>query len=237
MRRVAVCAALLVLLAGCGQAPKTVRERLPAMVLPKSAYGAQAAALRRTQPSGYLSNEQRARSDFDPLVTARLLARAGCQTGYALQFGLSRGQLSRAMQRGHGLLEVGSLAELYRDPPAVSRQFRRTVRDLRALVGKPLNLGGTLEGVTVVPVPGIGDEAVRLTLVVRVSGVRVQLTEVGFRAGRLAGVVVETWAGSTNVDPEVTSLARVLASRIGSSDQQPAKAATSAPASHFRARV
>lgn len=213
MRRVAAGAALVLLLTGCGHT-RTLRDRLSDMVLAKSAFGAQAASFGRLRPFGYLSNRKRAASDFDPLVTPESLGRAGRLTGYSLQFGLSEAQMSRALRRGRGLLEIGSLVELYRDGPSVSLQLRATVLDLHTLVGKPVRLGGRLEGLNVVRVPGLGDEAVRLTLVVRVSGVRVQLTEVGFRAGRLAGVVVETRADSKNVDPEVTSLPRALERKI-----------------------
>jgi hypothetical protein len=214
MRRVAAAAALLLLLPGCGHSPKTLRERLPLMVLPKSAFGEQAHAFGRARPFGYLSNKERAASDFDPLVTPVSLERAGRVTGYARQFGPNRAQTSQAMRKRRGLLEVGSLVELYQDGASVSRQLRASVRDLRSLVGKPVRFGARLEGVNVVRLPGVGDEAVRLTLATRVSGVRVQATEVGFRAGRMAGVVFETRADSKNVDPEVTSLARTLEQQI-----------------------
>jgi hypothetical protein len=209
VRRVAAAAALLLLVPGCGQS-RTLREQLPDMVLPKSAFRGQAAAFGRVRPFGYLSNRRRAASDFDPLVTPASLARAGRLTGYSLQFGLGRAQSSEILRRRRGLLQIGSLVELYRDGSSVSRQLRATVCDLRTLVGKPVRLGGTLDGLNVVRVAGLGDEGTRLTLVVRVSGVRVQLTEVGFRVGRLAGVVVEARADSKNIDPDVTSLARAL---------------------------
>src|SRR5439155_7482276 len=185
------------------------------MVLRKSVYGLQAAGFGKAGPSGVLSNERRAESDLDPLITPSYLTRAGRLSGYALQFGPGRSRISNALQQRNGLLEIGSLVELYRDEPSVSRELKKSVRDLRSLVGKPLNLGGTLERVRVTRVSGIGDEALRLTLVVRVSGVRIHITEVGFRSGRLAGIVAETRADATNVDAELTSLARALDRRIG----------------------
>lgn len=210
----------MVLLAGCGGGhpkarPSTdPRVQLSAMVLPKAALGPEAARFVKVGPSGLLTNERRAASDLDPLVSTASLAKAGRISGYALEFGLGHSQMSGAFSRGAGLVEIGTLVELYRDEGSVTRQMRKSLADLRQLVGKPLNLGGTLERAQTFPVRGSAGRAIGIRFTVRIAGTRVHITQVAFRSGPFAGIAVETRADTNDVAAEVTSLAQRLDSQI-----------------------
>jgi hypothetical protein len=213
-------AALLLALAACsgGQskpaAGRAPRGLLAAMVLPQVALGPAAAALEKSGPSGALSNERRAASDLDALVTADSLAKRGRLSGYALQFGLDERHTSQALQRSSGLVKIGTLVESFTDEAAVAAAMTQTLDDLRRLTGKPLNVGGTLERVRTFHACGFRDRAVGLSLTVRLGGVPVYVTEVGFRVGRLAGIAVVTRADATDATGRVTALARRLELRI-----------------------
>ena len=217
--RFAAIAGALLALAGCrdggrATAPRPARELLALMVLPKAALGPDAAALGKSGPSGTLSNERRAASDLDPLVTVRSLERIGRKTGYALQFGLGETETAKAFQRGAGILKVGTLVDSYRSKAAVGAAMTKTIDDLRRLEGKPLNVGGTLARVRVVRVHGFRDRAVGLSLVIDLGGPRAYVTEVGFRVGRLAAVAVVTRADVKDAFTLTTALARRLELRI-----------------------
>ena len=212
--------ALLLALAGCSNGHSTAppvsppRELLALMVLPKVALGPAAAALEKSGPSGPLSNERRAATDLDPLVTVKSLERIGRQSGYALQFGLGRAGAARAFRRGAGLLKVGTLVESFRNKAAVAAAMTKTIDDLERLEGKPLEVGGTLERVRIFRARGFRDHAVALSLVIDLGGARAYVTEIGFRVGRLAAVAVVTRADASDALALTTAIAQRLEARI-----------------------
>ena len=190
------------------------RSELAAMVLPKSAFGGPAAALRINAVSGFLSNAKAANGDLDPRMTTVSLARAGRLSGYARTF---RGTLSRfesAIEAGGGLLVLGSDVDLFRDDRGAEGQLRRSVDDLRALVGKRLKGGATLvRGATFSPAK-IGDAATGERFEIRIKGISIYITQVGFRHGDLVAAVFEERADPRNLDAKMISFARVLDGRI-----------------------
>jgi hypothetical protein len=209
-------AALLLALGGCSDGRSTApperppRAVLALIVLPKVALGPAAAALGEREPSGVLSNARRAATDLDPLVTAHSLARGGRVTGYALQFGLSDALTSTALRRGTGLLQVGTIVDAFRSRHAAGAAMTKTIGDLQRLVGKRLNLGGSLERVRLFRVQGFRDRAVGLVLTVDLGGAHVYITEVAFRAERLAAAAAVTRADARDAVRLTTALARRL---------------------------
>jgi len=213
-------AALLLVLGGCSDGRSTAspeqrpRAPLALIVLPKSALGPDAAALGKSPPSGTVSNARRAATDLDPLVTAKSLARSGRLTGYALQFGLTDPQTSKALRRGAGLLQVGTIVDSFRSRAAAGAAMTKTIADLRRLEGQPLNLGGKLERVRLIRMRGFRDRAVGLVLTVDLGGAQVHITEVAFRADHLAAAAAVTRADPATALALTTALARRLELRV-----------------------
>ena len=184
------------------------------MVLPKSAFGTQAAALRINPVSGFLSNAKAANRDLDPRMTTVSLARAGRLSGYARTFRGTLSQFESAIEAGGGLLVLGSDVDLFRDDRGAEGQLRRSSNDFRALVGKRLKGGATLvRGASFSPAK-IGDAATGRRFKVRIKGVSIYITQVGFRHGNLLAGVFEERADPRNLDAEMISFARALDNRI-----------------------
>ena len=184
------------------------------MVLPKSALGAQAAALKRNPRSGVLSNAQTAAGQLDPRVTTVSLTRGGRLNGSALAFRASLSRTETALARGTGLLGIGSDVDVFRDSAAAAGQMARSLGDLRALTGKRLRGGALLVRGAEFRVPRIADASHGMALTARIEGFDLHVTQVAFRRGRLLAGAFEIRAGSGNANAAVDSLARRLDGRI-----------------------
>src|SRR5262249_22310799 len=204
--------------AGCGgdanpSTKQVTRAQLAPMVLPKSAL-VLPARVEVEHPVGFYSNARAAAHRIDPRITSASLTRAGRLTGYALGYTLSRWDFEDALLGGSGQLNIVTEVALYRDQTGPATQMAQGISDLRALVGKPLKGGVTLDrGATFRP-PRIGDAATGLRFEVGYEGWHIYYTEVGFRYGRLLASVVEGRADPRNVDAAVISRAHALEERI-----------------------
>jgi len=204
--------------AGCGgganpSTKQVTRAQLALMVLPKSAL-VLPARVRLEHPVGFYSNAQSAASGINPRVTSASLSRDGRLTGYALGYSLSKSQSQDALLRGSGQINILTEVDLYRDTTGPATKMAQGISDLRALVGKPIKDGATLDRGAAFRVRGIGDAAAGLRFEVGYEGVHIYYTEVGFRYGRLLASVVDGRADPTNVDAAVISRAQALEERI-----------------------
>ena len=182
--------------------------QLALMALPKQLLGPGAASLTRTPESGVDSNAAAARN-AGAGYTAKDLARAGRVTGFTLDFARTVARLAP----GSGtLLEVQSIAELYRDAPAASKGlvFWRGVTT--ALERR------TVDGVAVSLAPFAADVADgAFAYELTYSRSHVPLAYVGdvvFRSGDLLGAVFVTTTGRGGLETRTVDLARTLAARM-----------------------
>jgi len=184
------------------------------MALPRSALGKDATGLRIHRPvSGFSTNAKFAAEGLDPLVTAASLSKGGRLGGYAIQFVAPEARGVRMLRSGAGLLVISTDVDLYRSAAAAAAEMRKFAKDGRALVGKRLNGGTTLERFTTFPVPEIAHSAGwRLATVV--SPFHIYFTQVEFRDGRLLALAGETRADPKNVSAAMIADARALEERI-----------------------
>jgi hypothetical protein len=214
-----VCFAVVVI-AGCGgggsdgSTQGVTRSQLAGMVLPKSALGANARGMRINRESGYLSNARAAATDMDPRMTRNSLSRGGRLFGYALVYRLGESEFEDALLSGAGLVQTGTLVDLYRDKAAASSHQRTSVNDLLALVGKPIKDGATLERASTFNVGRIADAVIGVRFAVRINRLVIYYTEVAFHRSSLLAGVFEVRADAKNVDAAVVSVANKLDQRI-----------------------
>jgi hypothetical protein len=181
---------------------------LDLMPLPRTAVGAGSAALVRARDSGVVSNAYAAQ-DAGGGTTAADLAKRGRITGYALDYVAPNTTVPQAR---HALLDVKTMAELYRDPATATRglAFWRDVT--RELSGHMTN-GGR---VVVSPFrAGVGDGAFAFELTYRLNGQPLYYVgDVVFRSGRVLGSVFVSATDDIGLRARTLQLANSLASRI-----------------------
>jgi len=170
--------------------------------------------MRLNRKSGYLSNARAAEEDMDPRMTKDSLSRGGRLFGYALVYRLGESEFEDDVLGGAGLVQTGTLVDLYRDKAAVLSHQRTSVNDLLALVGKPIKHGATLERASTFNVERIADAAIGARFRVRIEGLDVYYTEVAFRRNSLLAGVFEVRADAKNVDAAIVSVANTLDRRI-----------------------
>ena len=209
MNALARLAALAVCLAiFCPIAAATEPSLLALMPLPREALGPDAAALQLVKGSGLDSNADAARHAGDGF-TAADLARAGRITGYTLDY--ARPGMSR-LNAAHPLVEVQTIAELYRDEARATKglAFWRSVTRVLA-AGKP-------NGFTVVVSPfaaRVGDGAFAFELTLWRGGKpRLYVGDIVFRTGDLLGAVFVTVTHDAGLRARSIELAGKLSARI-----------------------
>jgi hypothetical protein len=214
---VAVCSVVVGTGCGGGGTPSTehvTKAHLALMVLPRSALGPAWTRFRDKHPVGFYTNAQSAAGSLDPRITGASLSKDGRLTGYALGYSLRRSRFERALFQGSGALNILTDAELYRDKVGPATTMARGLRDLRALVGKPVRGGAILVRGATFRVPRIGDGAEGIRLEIRIKGFHVHYTEVAFRYGRLLAETIEARADPQNVDTALIAVSRALEGRI-----------------------
>jgi hypothetical protein len=199
--------ACLTALVFAGSAGANDRNRLALMPLPRSALGADTARLVLARDSGPDTNVDAARHAGGG-VTASELARGGRITGYTLDYV----KPVDVLHVGPSLLEVQTIAELYRDAAAASRglTFWHAVT---ATIDRT-----STRRLTVSKVPfatRLADGAYGFLLTYSVAGKPVaHLGDVVFRTGRLLGAVFVTATSEAGLRARTVGLARTLESRM-----------------------
>jgi hypothetical protein len=204
--RVAACAACAAVL--CPSAAAFPASLLALMPLPLRVFGPDAAALSLVRDSGVDSNADAAR-DAGRGVTAADLSRYGRVTGYTLDYDHSA---PGALRTPHALLEVQTIAELYRDQPAATRGLAFWRGVTRALTATKAN------GISVRLVPfeaRVADGTFAFELTYRFAGRPIlYVGDVVFRSADLLGAVFVTATDDIGLRERTSRLAHKLAARI-----------------------
>jgi hypothetical protein len=181
---------------------------LALMPLPGQALGPDAVGLSLVNDSGVDSNADAARHAGGG-VTAADLASYGRITGYTLDFALPA---ASALQTAHSLLEVQTIAELYRNEPTALKGLAFWRGVTRALSASRAN------GVTVGLAPfeaRVGDQAFAFELTYRRAGKPLlYVGDVVFRTGNVLGAVFVTVSDDAGLRARSVGLADRLALRI-----------------------
>jgi hypothetical protein len=213
------CVAALLFAASAGADD---RGRLTLMPLPRAALGADAARLVLARDSGVDTNVDAARHAGGG-VTAAELARGGRISGYTLDFVAP----PDALHVGPALLEVQTIAELYRGAAAASKglAFWRAVT---AAIDRT-----STSNLAVSEVPfgtRLADGAYGFVLTYTVAGKPVaRLGDVVFRTGRLLGAVFVTATTEAGLRARTVALARTLEARMKQVRSGKIRARTSSP--------
>ena len=178
------------------------------MPLPRQVLGADAVALSLVPGSGVDSNADAARHAGHG-VTATDLSRYGRITGYTLDYARPG---AIALGSAHALLEVQTIAELYRDESAATKglAFWRGVTRAQSAD----KTGGV--SVSVVPFTArVGDGTFAFELIYTLAGKgRYYTGDVVFRIGDLLGAVFVTTTDDVGLRARTVDLADKLAARI-----------------------
>lgn len=184
-------------------------EQLSQMVLSQSEWGDEYAALESTGPS-LEDREQRTQHVSED--EAQDLERFGELKSY--QDGYSR---EEAFQEGTGPLRVGTTVYLFKSGKGASDYLEDDIADLKGEVGKERGLI-TIRSVERFAVEGIGDESEGLqiisTYLTEYGMLAVYQTMVSFREGGILAFVSVMRLDNTNMNIQVTALARKLDQRI-----------------------
>jgi len=182
-------------------------SRLALMPLPRQALGADASALPLASDSGLDSNADAA-LNVGTGVTAAELTSYGRITGYTLDYA----RPASALLPPRGLLEVKTIAELYRDSSTATKglAFWRGVT-------KKLN-SSTSNGVTIrlssFDAPVNGDAFAFVLTYERAGKPLGYVGDIVFRTGDLLGAVFVTTSDEAGLRTRTVSLANRLALRI-----------------------
>jgi hypothetical protein len=215
-RCLALAGALL--LAGCGfgsggsrakEEQAITKADLARMVLPRDELGRVAAGLRVEAEAGPVGNAEAAAGTLDPDDTAETLAGMGRVTGHELAY--ERPGLV-AVKKPRGVLYAGTEVELLRDPVYAAKHLNKQLNDFQRLQSRK-NLGVALTRVSTFDV-AVGEEAEGVRATASFAGVRMHMTLVAFRRGRLVGVASMARADRRDVADEARRLARRLDARI-----------------------
>jgi hypothetical protein len=182
-------------------------SRLALMPLPRQALGADAIGLPLANDSGVDSNRDAAQN-AGAGVTAADLTSYGRITGYTLDYASP----ASALLMPHGLLEVKTIAELYRDKSTAAR-------GLVFWRGVTKKLGsGTSDGVTIRLSPfdaHVNGDAFAFELTYQRAGKTLgYVGDIVFRAGNLLGAVFVTSSDGAGLRTRTLKLASRLSLRI-----------------------
>src|SRR5262245_7295278 len=161
--------------------PEYTTGQMALMVLPKSQLGPTGRGLEVKIGSGAQTNAAAAEDTLDPKDTAKQIAGVGRISGYSLQYD----ELAfKRLQRGRGVLEVGSSVDLFTSAAAAGRYMAKQLADGRKFDGKYVEAGFRLTDWTASPVKGLGPDAVVIHEALRLGDARYHGTIVVFRMGK-----------------------------------------------------
>jgi hypothetical protein len=206
---IAAIAALVFVLPAAGAVQPVTNAELALMPLPKTMLGSGAFPLPLDPDSGVITNADAAQNASGH-VTAAQVAALGRLTGYELDYNDSGGS---ALLKGHGLVEVQTEADLYRNDLAAHWALAFWRKD--ELV--PANLSGIGIKLTLkkVALPGLGADGWAYEGTARIRGKPTLYgTDVYFRAGELLGYVSVSAADRASTTPLAARLVPELRSRI-----------------------
>jgi hypothetical protein len=189
--------------------PPTGPAGLATMVLPKRAFGAEAAGLSLDERgSGIQDNGDWAVATPDPYDTAEALSASGREVGYAVDFFDT--DLSALVDGG--VFATGSSVDLFANPESASASIVRELADLHRAQGRKVDGEVRIERVrtfaTDLP------EAVGFRVQERLAGTLVWRTYVRLRHGSIVGTAALVRADRRDVRDRVAELARALERRI-----------------------
>jgi hypothetical protein len=214
---IAAIAALVFVLPAAGTAQPVTKAKLALMPLPKTLLGSSAFALPLDQDSGVITNADAA-GNASGHVTPAQVAALGRLTGYELDYNDSAGS---ALLKGHGLVEVQTEADLYRNALAAHWALAFWRKD--ELVPTRLSGSGIKLTLKKVALPGLGADGWAYQGTAKIQGKPTLYgTDVYFREGQLLGYVSvsaadrsSTTALAARLVPELRSrIAGVLAGRV-----------------------
>jgi hypothetical protein len=181
------------------------------MVLPRDQLGPTAAEFEVDgDESGPETAAQVADNTIDPNDKGKTIRRAGGVAGYQLTYADSRPLT--ALTHGGGLVSISTSVDTFETDSAARELLVKEVRDYTRLEGKTLD-GFKLEKFESFDA-AVGDEAWGLEFSGVVSGIRLYVTGVYFRHGRLVGSAGFLRADSTVERAAATRLALALEARI-----------------------
>jgi hypothetical protein len=184
-------------------------EQLALIPLPKADLGAAAVALPLDPDSGVETNKDAADDAFAHVKAAQL-ARLGRITGYTLDYNDAGGN---ALAAGHGLLEVQTSVELYRDADAATNGLAFWRKDDESFARTPLP--GIKVAMAPFAVAGAWRSSYSFAGWIELQGKpRIYGAEVLFQVGELLADVSVSAATEAETKPLVVALIRKLQARI-----------------------
>ncbi|HEX2045556.1 MAG TPA: hypothetical protein VHF23_08020 [Gaiellaceae bacterium] len=197
---------------GRGEVQRVTPADLALMVLPRAELGAAARGLRPDEDSGPTSNASAADETLDPDDTRVSLRGAGRVAGHKLYY--AQPNVAAAALRGKkGVYVVGTEVELLRDPVYAAQHLNKQLDDLHRLQGTAVD-GVRLTRVSDFEALGVGDEASGIRAVSSFAGLKMHMTIVAFRRGRLVGAAAISRGDRRDVSEEARALAAALDERI-----------------------
>jgi hypothetical protein len=195
--------------AAAGAQASVSPEQLALIPLPKADLGASAVALPLAPDSGVETNKDAADNAFGNVKAAQL-ARLGRITGYTLDYDDAG---AKALAAGHGLLEVQTSVELYRDAHAASNGLAFWRKDEQSFAST--SLPGIKVSLTAFAVAGAGGSSYSFAGSIELKGKpRIYGAEVLFQVGELLADVSVTAASEAETKPLTVALARKLRAKI-----------------------
>jgi hypothetical protein len=211
--RAAGLLACALLLAGCafgeeGGSQEITRDELAIMVLPQGDLGAEFTAFEVDEDSGPGSARGMADNSMDPDDTPASVKRAGWTAGYDLSYSAPK----KLVVEGSAAISAGTSADLFATETAARSFIVEEIRQFHRFEGK------TREGVKIVRVDefdvSVGDESWGVEMEFRGGSVRLTMTGVIFRHGRLVATAFHLRRDAADVRSRAAGLALKLESRI-----------------------
>ena len=188
---------------------------LALLVLPAAELEGLAEGLELAEDSGERDNASAAHDSLDPEDTGESLAEAGRIAGYSLTY--DNPNFFEALQRGEGLLSVGTSAELWADDDAARKSIDKRRRDFLRFKGQVVDDVELVE-VTEFDVKPIGDQSGGIRYSARLDDgafdITLHATLVYVRVGRVVLTAVTVRADEEETQAALEAIGGRLATRL-----------------------